>query len=462
MLVCSATSTSTSDISSVFFRGDCTEFGMKVEDSYFADGCFLIVTTGARFEYTLGKMKIYQGLSTDIGSKRLVATVTIEGAGNAEKVEANNDHVLLRCGNLGIGIYGDSTCIIAPKEQISVKVTGDFKPDYEGRYNGELLLIDNAGGVEIYPQRYEAGYKVKTIDLGKKHWVAEYLLSAGERVMIAAFPGRKFDWEKSFRTHFTVTTGQGNAKLYPYGQMPPDNTIKRWSMYLDIIAVQYNGLWASGETYGPYIVLNKPEVRRMINTAHKNGMKVIAHCSLFYWKLADKDIESFYEQIKDVKDTYNTDGVYIDGLLFDWGGHKIDDKIVNWETIRRLRQLFGKDGIIIYHGTSLGSPVATVPNIDSYCDATLNGEGVAFQSLDDPYIKYQVRKYGISNTVGLWITDKKPRSITETEIIDKLIEMNCRKWWNGYAFGQDFDSNFLYYLKKLAVLKQSYLEHDRP
>lgn len=456
-LVNCGTSMASRDVSSVSFRGDCANYGMRIEDSYFDKGAFLIVTTGARFEYVPGELKIHQELQ----DKRLLATIEISGRPEFEKVEANDDHILLWSENLNIGIYGDSTCIVAPKVKLELKCTGNFKPDYEGRHKGELLLIDDSGGMEIYPQRHEAGYKVRRIELGKKDWIAEYQLNADERVMVAAFPGREFDWEKSFRTHLVITTGQGNAKLYPYGQMPPVDTVKRWSKHLDVIAIQYNGLWASGKNYGPYIVLNKPEFRKLIKTAHQNGMKVITHCSLFYWRRANKGIESFYEQIKTVKDQYNTDGVYIDGLTFDHGRRLIDNKIINWETVRRLRQLFGKNGVIVYHGTSLGSPVATVSNIDSYCDATLNGEKVAFYSVNEPYIKYQVRKYGISNTIGLWIPDKKPEYITQTEIIDKLIEMNCRQWWNGYSFSRKFDSSFLYYLKQVASLKQRYLRQKQ-
>ena len=50
----------------------------------------------------------------------------------------------------------------------------------KGQYKGEILLIDEFGGMEIYPQRYEASYKVGKIELGRKDWVAEYLLNANE------------------------------------------------------------------------------------------------------------------------------------------------------------------------------------------------------------------------------------------------------------------------------------------
>lgn len=448
------------DVASVSFRGDCTNFGMQVESSYFADDSFLIVTTGARFEYVPGEMKIYQGLGNDL-DRRLAATLAIEGVGKFEKVEANDDHVLLWSENLNIGIYGDSTCILAPKRKLNIRFTGNFKPDYEGRYKGELLLIDEAGGMEIYPQRYEAGYEVKRIELGKRDWIAEYVLNANERVMVAAFPGRDFDWEKSFKSHLVITTGGfGLDHPYAFGVMPPDDVIKKWSSFLDIIAVHHNGLWKSGKSWGPYIVANGPEFERLVATAHKHEMKVIAHASVYYFFWKDKNIEHFYQQVKAIYDKYGTDGVYIDGLTFDYKLYKIDNKILNWEIIRRLRQLFGSDGVIVIHDTSLGSPVGTVPNIDSYCDATHNGEGVSFKSINDPYVKYQVRKYGISNTIGLWLRGggAKPDYISDKEVIDALLAMNCRDYWNGYVFWKERRRNLphKYYMEQLEKLKQKY------
>ena len=462
--VCSANH----DVSSVLFRGDCTGFGMKIEGVYQADGAFLVTTTGARFEYAAGELKIYQGLGSDIG-RRLVATMTVSDVNEFEKVESNDDHALFWSEKLNIGIYGDSTCIIAPKEKLGISFEGNFKPDYEGRYKGELLLIDDLGGMEIYPQRYETGYEVKKLELGKKDWIAEYLLNANERVMIAAFPGRHFDWEKSFECNVVITTGGfGPKHPFAFGVMPPDDVIEKWSKFLDIIAVHWNGLWRAGRPHGPYIVGNEPELKRLLNTAHKNKMKVIVHCSLFYFYRKHRDIESFYEQVKDVHEKYGTDGVYIDGLMFDLitsnlKKDKIDNKIANWEMIRRLRQLFGPDGVIVYHGTSMGIPVATVPNIDSYCDATHYGEAVPFKSVNDPYVKYQVRKYGISNTVAMWLDDKRPSYISPEEIIDALIKMNGREWWNGYVFWRHSKINnpYAYYLKKLKKLRQEYLARSQ-
>jgi hypothetical protein len=80
---------------------------MKIVSVYFDDGAFLIVTTGARFEYAAGELKIYQGLGSDV-DRRLVATMTIGDVNEFEKVKSNDDHVLFWSEKVNIGIYGDS------------------------------------------------------------------------------------------------------------------------------------------------------------------------------------------------------------------------------------------------------------------------------------------------------------------------------------------------------------------
>ncbi|MCX5638241.1 MAG: hypothetical protein NTX52_11205 [Planctomycetota bacterium] len=222
------------NVESIRILGDSTLMGMKIESSYFANKAFLVETTGAKFEYVKGELKIYQGLKAQ--SRRLLSTIRFDNEPNFVKAESNDDHILFRSDSIDMDIYGDSTCIISPKMKQGLSCKGNFQPDYEGRYKdkGELLLIDDKGGMEIYPQRYEAGYKINKIELGRLDWVADYELNAGERVMIAAFPGRPFDWEKSFKSNFFLTTGGlRNWTGYEFGEMPSEKTVKFWSQYFN-------------------------------------------------------------------------------------------------------------------------------------------------------------------------------------------------------------------------------------
>ena len=360
-----------------------------------------------------------------------------------------------------------------------MRFTGHFRPDYEGRHKGELLLIDELGGIEIYPtrddvllydklsfKRSETGYQVKNIRLGSKDWIAEYTFEAGKKIMVAVFPGRPFDWDRSFRSHYLITYGgMGLGVGNPYGQMPSKRTVEQWSKNMDIIVITHRGLYEvqPGEKRthpaGPYIVANESEFKRLVETAHENKMKVAPYTSLGYHYAKFRSYESYYQQIVDLRDKYGIDGVYVDGLGY--------DQITRWEMIRRLRQLFGHDGVLVYHGTGRGSPVATLPNVDTYCDITVNGEGVAVDTDKDPYVQYQVRKYGISNTVSIWY-DAQKSSLSRKDRIDAIIEMNGRRYWgsyvptkepppdNKYVWSTRQDGGYRYYFNKLEELKRDH------
>ena len=145
------------DVSSIRFEGDSSLSDMGIQSCHLSRGVFLVETTGARFEYVKGQLKIYQGLKRL--KRRLLSTITFDNEPNYIKVESSCDNVLFWSADLSLGIYGDSTLIISPTKKQNLRCIGNFEPDYSGRYKGELLLIDSEGGMEIYPQRYEKGYK---------------------------------------------------------------------------------------------------------------------------------------------------------------------------------------------------------------------------------------------------------------------------------------------------------------
>lgn len=453
ILALSATCLANRDVASVSFRGDCTCFGMKIEGSYFTEGAFVIVTTGARYEYTPGKLKIYQGLGNDL-ERRRVATLTIKDVGKFEKVEANDDHVLLWSENLNIGIYADSTCIIAPKIKLELKFRGNFIPDYEGRYNGELILIDDSGGMEILPQRHEAGYEVKRIRLARKDWFAEYTLNANERVMIAAFPPRKLNFQQSYSDRIVHTGGiHIKSTSTSTGILPSDEVIEAWGKYANIICIHCTGLYPGKSNWGknsynwfrsrgpskwcfngPYKPVRPDELRRVLATAHKLGMKVVVYSSAFY-HYSSNDPDAVFEDVKAIHNQYNLDGIYVDTLYYDKRyatGAILDNKIANWELMRRLRKLVSCEGILYYHGSGDRTEVAAVPNIDALCDFVLYGESVKFKGFDDDYIKYQVCKFGISNTIGMIKANSKPSYMSNEYVLDKMMAMNGRARWGTY------------------------------
>ena len=383
------------DVSSVSFQGDSTLMGMRIENSDIGAGIFSVSTTGARFEYELGQLKIFQG--PDPNDQRLLSVITLENEPIFTNVETNEDHILFWSPSINLGIYGDSTGIIAPKTKQYLKCRGHFRPDYEGRHEGELLLIDDKGGMAIYPQRYETGYTVEKIELGPENWLVDYKLNAGERVMLAAFPGRTFDGESSLTERIIVTHGSQDAGNY--GEMPPESAIEGWAANFDTAVLFYEGLYqrtAQGENYnyGPYIVEKKREFTRLVNDIHEHNMKIATYVSLGSYYLQNGTKDGFMEQITALRDQYGIDGVYIDSLTSDGWQSRMLNNILNWETVRQLRELFGPEGVIIRHETQIRAgllpetyqahPITTVPNIDGYCTATIN-EGLAPDGVEPDY-----------------------------------------------------------------------------
>ncbi len=464
------------DVNNVRFRGDCTIMGMKIVAAYHQEGAFLVETTGARFEYIPGLLKIYQGLK----DRRLLAALVIADHIKYDPVEITDDHVLFSSNDLNIGVYGDSTCIIAPGKDQRLSFRGNFVPEYEGRYNGELLLIDKLGGLEIYPQRYETGYLVDRIELGKKDWTVTYQVKAGNRIMLAAFPGRPFDWVESFRCNVLFTYGsRGLGQGNPYGQMPPDHAIAAWARQgFNILSVSFEGVYAdvprvpNPSPDGPYVIVNEKEFSRAVRVAHANGMRFSVYASLYYHYLKFRDPEKFFEEINALHRDYEIDGIYLDGMLSEDDRRRIDDKIANWEMIRRLRHLFGRDGSIIYHATNRGSPVAPVPNIETYCTATLVGEIDRWEDPRSQYFQYHVRKYGISNTVALWLPSHKPADFSYNDQIDAMLAINGRLPASGgvdvltpprtqsgrYEWSITPNPGYQEYLKRLAEIRKKYYQ----
>jgi hypothetical protein len=300
-------------------------------------------------------------------------------------------------------------------------------------------------------------------------WQAVYHLRGDERLMLSAFPARPFDWEKSYATNIVFT--QAAQGMY-YGQMPPNWLIRKWSQYFNIMVVWHNGLYIDNDntkkTYaGPYEIANPEELSRGVGMAHKVGLKVILYTSFYYFYEKYESVEEYLLQIRRLKKEYQIDGIYIDGLLTETSGHQNDQMFTNWELIRRLRDLFGDDGVIVYHGTAYGHSAATMPNVDAYCDATLNGENVPYTSFNDPYIRFHVKKYGISNTVALWKPGPGPYTENERPVIDAVLNMNGRvRYWAGVSNSEaaeqqppiwisGINADYHYYLHRLLLQKQS-------
>ena len=140
------------DVNNVRFRGDSTLMNMRIESSYFANGAFLIETTGARFEYVKSELKIYQGL--DKVNRRLLSTIAFDNEPNFIKVEDSNDHILFWSKDFNIGIYKNSGCIIGAKNEINA-LCGKTKIKYNLKKD-QYLVISKYGQIKVCATKSDA------------------------------------------------------------------------------------------------------------------------------------------------------------------------------------------------------------------------------------------------------------------------------------------------------------------
>ena len=439
------------DYDSVIVGGSSAIYGMKVRNVHVSEGLIKVETTGAIFQINTDQSVL--NLVQKIGIHRNVGSFKfITGIDNLRIVEKNLERVIVDTENFNLGIYGDSSFIISPKKNgIIVRYKSHFSPDYIGNKYGEYMLADDFGGMIIYPQRYESGYKIIKKKLDEDDFNLSYKINYGQRILSGVFPPRDYNLIQSFNDKIVFCNGYSKNGVST-GILVDNETIEKWSKYVNIICLFNGGLYkglTNGKGYtfpgrepykwpfvGPYKPFKPSELKRVVNVANSLNMKVIVYISfLFHYKMPDYNF--FLDEIEEVYNRYNIDGFYVDGLSQDWKhGIKLlskEDRIVNYEIMRRIRKIVGSKGVIFYHGSGDRSEVSVIPNVDSLCDFVIYGESVPFESFKDHYIRYQVRKKSISNTIGMIKADKRSSKITIEDVRNEMLRIgNRERWWAHY------------------------------
>jgi len=139
------------DVNNVRFKGDSTLMGMGIKSVYDNNGSFDVETTGAKYKFIApSTLQIYQGLEAN---KRLLSTIIFDKMIKLEKAEDTNDHVLFWSEDFNLGIYGDSTCIIAARSKISAIITGKLLFGKSTNERGTISLCDTGISIETNPKR---------------------------------------------------------------------------------------------------------------------------------------------------------------------------------------------------------------------------------------------------------------------------------------------------------------------
>jgi hypothetical protein len=388
---------------------DAPQLGMTVEDVDVHHDSLVVRTTGAEFIFEPGASRLR--LRQRLGMRRESAVVNF-AAGSLEglAVERRAPGVVMlaaRGGDFVARINGDSLLMMRDARGLSLGFELAFAPLSAHETGGDFLLMDEYGALGCFhastgPLAFETSIEdAVTATAGPD-----------EILWLSVGPPRPFPWQQSLRDrvcwHWSMETGY-----------PTDDQIREWSRRGNILLQQSEVmLWKDWSLrFIPRDGLG--EFKRVNRTCEALGMRNIVYTSPLYFLMgtgleaqAMNSFEHFAEtgfspgdlrglnwpifihEIAKVMAEYKPDGLYFDGIY----GNVVRTYIV----ARKARQIVGEDGLLEFHATYTppGGGVY-LPQIDTYFDFILRGEGCEAQYTNADYLRYFVSTYNISNSIGV-------------------------------------------------------------
>lgn len=376
--------------------------GMRIEDVRVVNDYIHFQTTGAMFKIkkNSGKIEIYQR----IGKKRKLAEVSVSEEFVAvlkkEPSDEGFDYVWGDKDKIAsIVISGDSVVRFYNVKKMKIKLF--FTPIHHkiNSLNNGLLALDEKGGIAIMPPD-NVSSKDYQITIENDEWVLDSDIEMPV-LFLGVCPPREFDFKRS---KWAIVHYSSHIERYP-----SDEQIKEYSKFAKVLEMhqwvwknryvnkkdclkeQYSNcdgnntpLWNDGASWpvnNRWVADDEKELKRVVATAHANGMLVVV-----YFNGVKMDRHSILPEALRLKNKYNIDGIYLDGLLNRSNKGPLDAYLI----ARELRKLFGDEGWINYHNTHKGY---FAPFIQAYMDFVTTGEHNKFD-------RYTSTTFNISNAIG--------------------------------------------------------------
>ena len=306
------------------------------------------------------------------------------------------------CQFLRIEIHPDSLLQVYATSPMVLTVSSDLDAQYQADTQGHLLLVDDTGGIGVYPCGSLQDRDLTHTPGEAPKWDVRYHFGRNGRLLFSVFPPRAFDFDQYYGEGIIH---HGTIQPWVVPPFPTDEMIQKASEHTRVL-VLHEGLWAGKLTRegkpvetvkdlyaeGAYVshdfeAFDEKELVRTIQTSHRLGMKVIPYMSPFYssargwvyWRNVEKRLQQ-----------YEMDGLYFDGIS--------QDILESYDTIRMARNVVG-DGSLYVHCTS--DPVSKnvfCPFIDTHADYILRAEHAT--ALNDSYLRYVISGYNVSNSIG--------------------------------------------------------------
>lgn len=264
-------------------------------------------------------------------------------------------------------------------------IKGAIEPEYSAQKEGKIIFIDADGGFGMYPVQNKES-DITSDSLNKLE--INYDFQSGEDAWFSVFPPRPYDWEKVKQP--LAHTG---SEKEPY---PSLDLIKEAAKHAKIFAV-HSYFWPGG-VKDPWLIADftptdMGEFLRVRDQVHENGMKFVVYASPYYSTAPD-----FWSQMEKLINEYKVDGLYFDGISFDFRK--------SYEMVKKARQMLGNDKILYIHSSidPFNSNQIYAPFIDAYADYILRGESGRPANLNlNDFLRYTISGYNISGASGYWL-----------------------------------------------------------
>ena len=408
------------------------QFGMSIEGVQATPERVVVRTTGAQFAFEpkTGLLRLSQRL----GKPREAAVVTFpQGALSGLAIERQGTGAVLLTadrGRLKLRINADSLLMLKPERALAVSYRLEFQPASLRQSSANFLSLDEYGCVGSFLAAGKGEQRYSRDDVAITHELAE-----GQVLWLCVGPPRPYDWGASLRDrviwHWSMQTGY-----------PTDAEIAEWSKYGNQLLQQSEVmLWKDWSLR--FIPRNGlAEFQRVNDTCRKYGMRNYVYTSPFYFLTGtgqeDKAMNSFdhfaetgfspgddrglnwpifLSEITKVMRDYKPQGLYFDGIY----GNVLRTYLIS----RKAREVVGDKGMLEYHATWSppgGGPY--LPQIDTYFNYVLRGEGAQELYANDDYLRYFVSTYNISNSIGV-LCDNGDYKL-DTAFMGKLLDDNIR------------------------------------
>ncbi len=402
-----------------------------------------VVTTGAKVQVPMtgDRILVRQRIPEE---RDLVRFDFDPPLGEMHVLGSRSDAYVLGNDEAAFSINADGLIALGVNRPIQVTATSYIVPEHYVQMSDNLLAVDEQGGFCVYPEQrleYDTEASVFTQlpeDTSQPGWTAT--LSAGARKLVAlgVFPPRPFPWAKSFDTRIAHSN-----------RYPADEQIRWMAGYCNVLVLHQN-IYAGGSSSGPYIIEDDAEYARVIATAHDAGMQVLPYFNPGAY--TDRDLDHQIALLREHRERYGTDGFYFDGL------GRGEEWPWSYEFIRTVREMVG-DAVIYTHCT-LNPPInaTTVycPFIDAWSDFLLRGEGQTITGPDDPYLRYVVGAFNISNAIATLKGDRM-EGADERQQLQVMLDLNGRARWPYPGTNPERDALFTdWYFPTLDVMEAAW------